>query len=113
MPRALSANDYKYIIYNYKVPISGEGKGFEGQFFFCSDNASSPAEASSIKFRLTRNGSFVDQTFDLSTASYWGGKILGIRIDYFCDAYAGEELYLSSLTFCKTEDDMHSALGMN
>ncbi|MBR6917795.1 MAG: hypothetical protein IKN38_06380, partial [Clostridia bacterium] len=109
----LSANDYKYIIYNYKVPISGEGKGFEGQFFFCSDNASSPAEASSIKFRLTRNGSFVDQTFDLSTASYWGGKILGIRIDYFCDAYAGEELYLSSLTFCKTEDDMHSALGMN
>jgi hypothetical protein len=110
----ISANDYKYIVYTYKIPTSNsENKGRNAQIFFCSSNAADPAEASSLKFDLSKDGAYHNQTVDLSTASYWGGNVLGLRIDFFCDADPGDTSYIRSITFCKSEHDLQAALENN
>ena len=92
------------------VPTTASSRATQAQIFFCSSNATVPAEASSQKFTIQKNGNFVNQVIDLSSASYWGGSVLGMRFDYFCDASSGDVCYLGSVTFCKTQEDVEAAI---
>lgn len=109
----ISADEYKYILYVYKVPANTSSKAEKAQIFFCSDNANVPAEASSMKFDLTKNGNFIFKTLDLSAASYWGGNVLGLRLDYFHDALSGDKCYVRSIVFCKNLSDLDKAIAEN
>lgn len=107
----ISANEYKYMVYNYMLPTSNGSRGKQAQIFFCSDNATVPAEASSVKFDTVKSGTYIYKTFDLTSASYWGGNVLGLRLDFFCDADTGDACYVKSITFCKTQADLQAALN--
>lgn len=109
----LSADDYKYIVYKYMVPTSVSTRATKAQIFFCSDNAAAPAENSSQVFSIEKTGSNVSKTINLSSASYWGGSISGLRLDFFCDASLGDVCNVNSITFCKTAEDAARAAANN
>ncbi|MBQ7671092.1 MAG: hypothetical protein IJS45_10300 [Clostridia bacterium] len=109
----ISANEYKYIIYTYKVSSGASERATRGQIFFCSGSSSVPAESSSVIFDLTRSGGYESKIFDLSGVNWWGGDVYGLRFDYFCDASLGDVCTVNSVTFCKTEADVASALENN
>lgn len=109
----ISADEYKYLIYTYKVASNASDRAKDAQIFFCSEKATVPAESSSLKFSIVRSGGYENKTIDLSGTSWWGGSVLGLRFDYFCDASLGDECLIRSVTFCKTEAEMISALENN
>ena len=109
----ISASEYKYVIYEYKVSSGASERATKGQIFFCSESSSVPAENSSVIFNLTKSGGYEAKIFDLSDINWWGGNIYGLRFDYFCDASIGDECLVRSVTFCKTEADVASALENN
>ena len=108
----ISADQYKYLIYSYKVPESTSGMAVNGQLFFCSDGCPQPATKANSYFALTKNNNYVDKVIDIThETSFWSGNVIGIRIDFFANANAGDVCYVRSLTFCKTEEDVQTALG--
>ena len=107
----ISANDYKYIVYSYRLPTSNGLADPKAQLFYCSDGCASPAEAASQKFSLTKSNGFIDYVIDLNGASNWSGAVRGIRIDFFQSANSGNYCSVRSITFCKNASDLEAALG--
>ena len=106
----ISADEYKYIVYNYRLPTSDSAAVEKAQVFFCSDNNTAPKESASIMFDVTKNGQNVKKTLDLTSATYWGGDAIALRLDFFTNANVGDVCYLTSITFCKTYSDLQTAL---
>ncbi len=101
----ISADEYKYIVYSYRLPTSTSNYIEKAQLFLCSDGAPNPAETSSVKFDLIKSGQYVNEIVDLTGASWWSGDALGIRMDYFCNAQLEDTCYVRCVTFCKTLED--------
>lgn len=107
----LSANEYKYIVYEYCLPTTNSSAGTQAEIFLCSGNYKGPTAGISVIFPVTKSGEYVAKTVDLSSTSFWNGDIYGLRFDFFCNAGAGDVCYLKSVTLCKTLEDVNTALG--
>lgn len=107
----LSANEYKYILYEYCLPTTNSIARNQAEIFLCSGNYKVPTAGASVVFPVTKSGEYVTKTVDLSSTSFWSGDIYGLRFDFFCSASAGDVCYLKSVTLCKTLEDVNTALG--
>lgn len=107
----ISADEYKYIIYEYMVPATNSALAKNAQLFMCSGNYAYPAEAASVRFDLTVNGEYQKQVFDMTSRSFWSGNVYGIRIDYFQAARVNDLCYVKSIVLCKSLEDANELLG--
>ena len=107
----ISADKYKYIVYEYMVPATNSEFSRNGQLFLCAGSAKDPAENSSKKFDVARTGRYDKKLFDMTGDDYWHGSIYGIRIDYFQAARQGDVCYVKSITFCETMADVNELLN--
>ena len=98
----ISADEYKYIVYTYKIKSAS---GTEGEMFLCAGNVKVPTAGYSVMFPLTKNGTYVSQVLDLSSLSYWKGDIHSVRLDYFASASLGNYAFVDSVTFCRTAEE--------
>ncbi len=94
-PGNLSANTYKYVTVVYNVPSTTTNTS-NSQVFFAAGSNTGYAEARSVQF-LTEKGAFAYKVIDLSSASYWSGKIHSIRFDTFSNYVAGDSIQLHSV----------------
>lgn len=106
----IDADEYKYMVYEYKVNEGTSSSSNRGEVFFCSGDVAVPTAHCSILFDLNNSGEYTKQTLDLTDSSFWSGDVYGIRLDYFCNAVAGDSVTVKSVTFCKTESDLQAAL---
>lgn len=98
----ISADEYKYIVYTYKV---NSASGNEGEIFLCAGDVKVPTAGCSIMFPLTKSGAYVSQVLDLSSLSYWKGNVHSVRLDYFASASLGNSVFVDSVTFCRTLEE--------
>jgi hypothetical protein len=98
----ISADDYKYIVYTYKV---NSCSGTDGEIFLCAGSVSVPTAGYSVVFPLEKTGKYVSRVLDLTSLSYWSGDIHSVRLDYFATASLGNSVYIDSVTFCRTAED--------
>ncbi|MBQ7714531.1 MAG: hypothetical protein IJT70_01545 [Clostridia bacterium] len=99
----LSADEYKYVTLIYRIPSSVTNSSIT-QIFFTSGANTEDFEAGSIKFTAEKGG-WVSYTANLSSASYWSGKIHNVRLDPFGSFTSGDRLYLHSIRLSKSASD--------
>ena len=107
----ISADEYRYIIYEYMVPTTNGALSKNAQLFMCAGSYKNPDERSSVKYNLTVNGEYQKQVFDMNGHSFWSGDVYGIRIDYFQAASVGDTCYVKSIVLCKSMEDASVILG--
>ena len=98
----LSADAYKYVVYTYKVPTTIKKADPDGELFMCAGDITAPRGGYSKKFALTKDGAFHSQIIDMNSETYWTGRIHGLRLDFFCDASAGDVSFVKSVIFCRS-----------
>lgn len=98
----LSAEAYKYVVYTYKVPTTIRKADPDGELFMCAGDIAVPTGGYSKMFSLTKDGAFHSQIIDMNSDTYWSGKIHGIRLDFFCDAFAGDVSFVKSVILCRS-----------
>ena len=99
----ISANDYKYIVYTYRIPTSTQAPT-RGNFYYVNGPIEGPTPGYETPvYNYTKDGQLHYQIIDLSAQSNWTGDIKGLRIDYLTNAVVGDVVYIDSLIFCKTE----------
>ncbi len=105
----ISADEYKYVVYNYMVPSAVSSTAINSEIFFCSGNTKVPTAGCSKVFTVTKDGNYHNYIYDLTSASYWSGNVYGLRLDFFANAEISDEAYVASITFCKTLRDVELA----
>jgi len=98
----LSADAFKYVVYTYKVPTTIKKADPDGELFMCAGDIAVPTGGYSKLFPLSKDGAFHSQIVDMNSETYWSGKIHGIRLDFFCDAFAGDISFVKSVIFCRS-----------
>lgn len=106
-----SADEYKYVIYEYMLPLSNSSAGIQAEIFLCAGDTLYPTAGASTKFSVAKDASYRKWLVDLNGASYWSGDVHGIRLDYFCNADVGDTCYIKSVTFCKSQSDAIKAMN--
>ncbi|MBR0303935.1 MAG: hypothetical protein IJQ80_08800, partial [Clostridia bacterium] len=101
-----SANVYKYVTIVYNVP-STVTNTTNTQVFFTAGSVTAETEDASTTFTVTKGG-WAYQVLNMSSASYWTGKIHGIRIDPFTSYLAGDSFQLYSIGLSATAADADS-----
>ncbi len=113
----LSADEYKYVVYTYKLR-SGTELERKGEIFFCAGNVAVPTGGCSYGFKMTTDGNLHTVTIDASNLKnsanqkYWNGTIHGMRLDFFQDAAVGEAVFVKSVVLCKTPAAAQNAAAM-
>ena len=97
-----SANEFKYVVYTYKIPTTVQKEEPDGELFMCAGSVAVPTGGCSKLFSLTKDGRFHSQIINMSSESYWKGDVHGIRLDFFCDAFAGDTAFVKGIALCKT-----------
>ncbi len=114
---ALSADEYKYVVYTYKLR-TGSTLERKGEIFFCAGNVAVPTGGCSYGFTMTTDGNLHAVTIDASSLKnssnqkYWNGTIHGMRLDFFQDAAVGEAVFVKSVVLCKTAAAAQNAAAM-
>lgn len=108
---SFSADEYKYAVYKYMLPMSNSSTGSNAEIFFCSGNTKVPTAGCSKIFSVTKDGLYHNQIIDLTSSSFWFGNVYGIRLDFFTSAELYDTAYVSQITFCKTLKDVEFALN--
>lgn len=113
----LSADEYKYVVYTYKLR-SGTELERKGEIFFCAGNVAVPTGGCSYGFKMTTDGNLHAVIIDASSLknssnqTYWNGSIHGMRLDFFQDATVGEAVFVKSVVLCKTAAAAQNAAAM-
>ena len=102
-PGNVSADTYKYVTIVYNVP-SAVTNTTTTQVFFTAGSNTAPAEANSVKFNVEKGG-YVYKVLDLTSASYWSGKIHSIRIDPFASFVSGDSFTIHSISLFTSASD--------
>lgn len=105
----ISADEYKYVVYNYMLPSTNSYSALKSEIFFCSGDITVPTAGCSKIFDVTKDDAYHASVIDLTSASYWSGDVYGIRLDFFASAEISDTAYVSSITFCKTLHDVELA----
>lgn len=104
---AISASHYKYIVMKYKT--SDKVTTPVTELFLCAGTVTGPTGGKSVVFNQGEAGKWHTQIVDLSTVSYWSGKIYGFRIDTFAgNSAAGEYMDVEYIAFAKTAEEAQS-----
>jgi|GEM_PF-671387 len=98
----ISANTYKYITIVYNVPSSASSSYC--QLFFTAGTNTAESEENSVKF-TPEKGNYAYKVIDLSSASYWTGRIHNIRFDTFVSYSAGDSISLHSIRLFENSSD--------
>lgn len=104
----LKASDYKSLLIIYKVPTDASGYANTTELFISSGTVTGPTGGKSVMFNITKSTTYTSHIVDLSSLSWWSGKIHSIRIDPFTSARAGDTMYIDSVILCK---DYNSAMS--
>ena len=96
----LSATTNKAVTIIYKAPNTNSSSANMGELFLSAGSVTVPTAGYSKLFNHTK-GSYVAQTIDLSSTSWWKGTINCIRIDPFCSNVAGDTMYVDSIIVAK------------
>lgn len=97
----LSATSNKAVTIIYKAPTTNSSSATMGELFLSAGSITVPTVGYSKLFNHTKNSAYIAQTIDLSSTSWWTGKINCIRIDPFCSNIAGDTMYVDSIIVAK------------
>lgn len=98
---SLNANNYKYFVIKYRTSEKVTTPSTE--LFLCAGNISGPTGGYSVSFSHGTAGEWNTQIVDLSSLSYWSGKIHGVRLDYFAGVSDSDEYFdVEYIAFAKT-----------
>ena len=97
----LSASTNKAVTIIYKAPTSNSSSANMGELFLSAGNITVPTGGYSKLYNITEGTAYVAQTIDLSSTSWWTGKINCIRIDPFCSNVSGDTMYVDSIIVAK------------
>ncbi len=94
---SLSASSNKAVAIIYKAMSSNSSSATTGELFLSAGSITVPTGGYSKTFSLTSNSAYVAKVIDLSSTSWWTGKINCIRIDPFCSNSVGDIMYVDSI----------------
>lgn len=91
------ASSNKGVAIVYKALNTNSSAANMGELFLSAGSVAGPTAGYSTMFNINANSSYIVQTIDLSSTSWWTGKINNIRIDPFCSNNAGDTMYVDSI----------------
>ncbi|MBR4881936.1 MAG: hypothetical protein IKU19_08370, partial [Clostridia bacterium] len=104
----ISADEYKYIVYSYRLPTSTSNYIEKAQLFFCSSGAEFPAETSSVKFDLTKSGQYINEIVDLTDAVKAAETVTRMELGSNAIEYFAEDGHVD----CIYGDDLSRIISM-
>ncbi|MBQ7715842.1 MAG: hypothetical protein IJT70_08260 [Clostridia bacterium] len=99
---AISADEYKYIVYKSKIPSNCNQPTPQGELFFAAGNIQVPTGGYSTIYSQFKDNTYHSSIFELTNAAFWQGTVHSIRFDFYTSCAVGDTQYVKSITFCNT-----------
>lgn len=97
----LTAEEYKYATLIYRVPTTNSRTSYNTEIFF-NTNGQGARGGQSVVGTVSRSDSYQYVTLNASALSEWKGTVSSLRLDFFCDAQAGDVMYVHDILLSKT-----------
>ena len=78
------------------IPNNCSQDAYICDLFLCTGNKMDPDGSERTRITFTKDGEYHTATVDLSSLSFWSGKINRIRFDYFDSCAVGDVIYVKS-----------------
>ena len=92
----LYAENYRTLEFTYKIPENASLDSYACDLFLCTGGKTAPDGSERTRVSLIKDGQWHTASVDLSSLSFWSGKINAIRFDYFDQCSAGDIMYVKS-----------------
>ncbi|MBR0303587.1 MAG: hypothetical protein IJQ80_07030, partial [Clostridia bacterium] len=99
---AISADEYKYIVYNSMIPSGCHQATPEGEIFYSAGSITQPTGGYSNIYSQFSDSKFHSSIFEMTNAAFWTGTVHSLRFDYYCACAVGDSQYVRSVTFCNS-----------
>lgn len=96
----ISADAYKYVVLTYRTPVTNSSKAAKSELFMSAGSITSPTANYSVTFTPVNGYKYRTQIVDMSSQSYWTGRVHSIRLDVFSEGSPWDAFYLYSVSFC-------------
>ena len=88
---------YRKIVIEYMIPKSNSQSSYSGELFLCTGSVVNAESGKSVAVNYIADGSYHTVEIDLSSLSFWSGKINSIRFDFFNSGAIGDEVFIRSI----------------
>lgn len=102
----ISADEYKYIIYTYKLDENVSSTRYDFETFLMAGQTTTATGGKSRTVTLQKSDEFASVIMDLSRyPTIWSGTIIGLRLDFFSSCRDGDAVYIYSIAMAKTPEE--------
>ena len=92
------AGDYTTIEIVYMIPTTNSLGYYDMELFLSTGDVKTAQGGKSVRRELITDGEYHTLSINVSSVSFWNGKINEIRVDFFGGSNAGDVIYVKSIT---------------